>query len=181
MKKIKGFHIFHTNKYKNTKIQKYKKNMLSSRRTLLTKRFRYLASIAASDPLKKCSDCRMYIEDSKTCKINKQLAIENRLHNESVCGKDGNKFWAVDKTKLLLSESSMIYSKLFALTSVTSALAVLAGEEFNASLFIIPTTVCAITSTALFNLSDDLKAEHFRDNDVEPPIACKKCECCKRK
>ena len=52
-----------------------------------------------------CSNCRLYIESEKSCKLypinklsnKKQLSIDARI-NESECGIDGKNFWQIDAT-----------------------------------------------------------------------------------
>jgi hypothetical protein len=73
---------------------------------------------------KNCIDCRLYNKKTKICKINKLNAIDNRI-NENICGIDGKKFWALDKTYLIKSIQAENFSgnlSLFTLASLPCAI-----------------------------------------------------------
>lgn len=66
-----------------------------------------------------CSDCRLYNQTTKICKINKLSAFENRL-DENICGFSGKKFWPLDKTYLIKSKRYNRYSAYFRLLAMVS-------------------------------------------------------------
>lgn len=72
---------------------------------------RRFLSTSTINPTNKinCVDCRLYNRKTKLCAFNKLNAFDNRL-DQTICGIEGKKFWSLDKTHLIKSESYQTYS-----------------------------------------------------------------------
>ena len=108
-----------------------------------------------------CSDCRLYDGKTGICKLNGLSAIKNRV-NESVCGLDGKKYWALDKTNLIESRDFLKYSLRFygcTIVSIPSAIV----YDFRIMAFSYSSWVLGWWFEIL---SKEYEKKYLEDNDI---------------
>ncbi len=117
----------------------------------------------SSAPIKtfNCSNCRLYDPSTKLCKINKSLAINNRI-DYNICGTLAKRYWPLDKTNLIASH---LYSNIsditefFALTSIPFAIV----YDFRMLGF---TALTAVISSSCSHVSKKYHKIYLDDNDI---------------
>jgi hypothetical protein len=119
---------------------------------------RMLSSVAIN---KNCSHCRLYNRATKTCKLNNLDAFTNRL-NDSICGTDGKKFWALDDKHLIKSkkyEQCAGFTGFLAITSFSIAL-----YSFNI-VYVFPSYFFYVIYEICIDLSDEAKKKYLDGED----------------
>lgn len=109
----------------------------------------------------KCSDCRLYDKKTDLCKLNSLHAFENR-GDEGVCGVNGKKYLAIDKTNLTESDEYFKYSVMshaFAVGSLPFAVV----YDFRILAFTYSSWVLGWSFELL---SNGCKQKYLEDNDV---------------
>jgi hypothetical protein len=117
----------------------------------------------SSAPIKtfNCSNCRLYDPVTKLCKINKSLAMDNRM-DYNICGTLAKRHWPLDKTNLIASH---IYSDigdisgLFAWISFPCAIV----YDFRMLGF---TALTAVISSSCLHVSRKYHKIYLDDNDL---------------
>lgn len=110
---------------------------------------------------KNCFDCRLYNRTTKLCKLNNLYASENRIHND-VCGIDGRKYFALDKTNLINSNKYLKYSTRL-LTFTISSFPFIIVYDFRVAIL---TTLSLLYGNMLEMLSKDYKKQYLEDNNI---------------
>ena len=122
-----------------------------------------LKRMFSSAPIKtfNCSNCRLYNPTTKLCKINKSPAMDNRI-DYNICGILAKKYWPLDKTNLIASQT---YSDigdiigLFAWASFPCAII----WDLRIMGF---TVISALISSSCVNVSKNYKKIYLDDNDL---------------
>ena len=110
-----------------------------------------------------CSDCRLYNQTTKLCKINKLNAFENRL-DDGGCGRNGNNFWSLDKTHLIQSEEYDKYQGLFGLLAILSVPSAIIFHNYN---FIFSSIIALYAAEICSDLSDKYKQKFLDVNNID--------------
>lgn len=117
----------------------------------------------SSAPIKtfNCTNCRLYNPVTKLCKINKSLAMDNRM-DYNICGILAKRYWPLDKTNLIASQlySNISYiSEFFALVSFPCAIV----YDFRMLGF---TAVSAVISSSSLHVSRKYHKIYLDENDI---------------
>ena len=108
-----------------------------------------------------CSDCRLFNSKKKSCKINNLNATENRI-DDNICGLEGKKYWELDKTYLIKSNTYYKYSTCFGIFTLSS-LPFLIFYDFGVIYF----TIYSLIVGELFSdISEDYKKRYLDNNDI---------------
>lgn len=111
---------------------------------------------------KNCSDCRLYIRATKTCKLNNLNAFDNRL-NDNICGIEGKKFWALDDTQLIISQK---YEKIVGYFGVSGILSAFVWAFIDTNAWFLFSTCASFYFGLLFiDLSEDAKKKYLNNDD----------------
>ncbi len=108
-----------------------------------------------------CSDCRLYNKTTKICKLNSLNASDNRFNND-VCGIKGDKFWPLDKTNLIISET---YFKQSAGVMVFTLSSLPFGLLYDGK-FAVLSYISLLIGSSLSVLARDHENKYFDDNDI---------------
>jgi hypothetical protein len=118
-----------------------------------------LSSISNSNQL-RCSECKLYKPTTKLCRLNNLNAFENRL-DDNICGRDGKKFWALDKTNLIIAEQFHKEAGYFGLFAIISAPISIVIES---PLLFWSSFISAIVGFILSDEADECKKKFLYDN-----------------
>ena len=116
---------------------------------------RLFSTNLANNVYKNCVDCRLYNNKTKLCKINKINATDNRM-NDNICGIDGKKFWALDKTYLIKSIEAKNASDNFALFALVTLPCGILSISFMSFIF----------SCVSSDNSNEYEKKYLDDNDI---------------
>ena len=108
-----------------------------------------------------CSDCRLFFSKNKLCKINNLNATENRI-DDNICGIDGKKYWTLDKTYLIKSNTLFKYSRCFGIFTL-STLPYLLFYDFS---IIYLTVLSLFIEGEISDRSEYYKKKYLDNNDI---------------
>ena len=107
-----------------------------------------------------CLDCRLYNRQTKVCRINNLNAVDNRM-DDNICGAEGKKYFPLDKTNLIKSQTCDKYQIISGLSTIAS-LPILYNHVycigFTLSLFLV--------ERMLSDTSRDFMKKYLEDNGI---------------
>jgi hypothetical protein len=122
-----------------------------------------LRRMFSSAPIKtfNCSNCRLYNPTTKLCKINKSLAINNRI-DYNICGTLAKRHWPLDKTNLIASH---IYSDIGDINGLFAWVSFPCAIIWDLRMLGF-TALTAVISSSCLHVSKKYKKRYLDDNDI---------------